>query len=168
MDWYNCHIFVCSLEMVRLLVRHVDCGDPGRSADWNVCVVHNDVIKWKHLPRYWPFVRGIHRSPVNSPHNGLWRGAFVFYLMNRQLSEQSWGRWFKTPSLSLWRRCNGWQPISPILMSQYAIAFKICRIWNIIFQISHYISLVLYFALLRVHTKTSSWGIVFIFRQRTM
>ena len=25
---------------------------------------HDDVIKWKHFPRYWPFVRGIHRSPV--------------------------------------------------------------------------------------------------------
>ena len=23
---------------------------------------HDDVIKWKHLPRNWPFVRGIHRS----------------------------------------------------------------------------------------------------------
>ena len=22
---------------------------------------HDDVIKWKHFPRYWPFVRGIHR-----------------------------------------------------------------------------------------------------------
>ena len=27
---------------------------------------HDDVMKWKHFPRYWPFVRGIHRSPVNS------------------------------------------------------------------------------------------------------
>ena len=27
---------------------------------------HDDVIKWKHIPRYWPFVRGIHRSPVTS------------------------------------------------------------------------------------------------------
>ena len=27
---------------------------------------HDDIIKWKHFPRYWPFVRGIHRSPVNS------------------------------------------------------------------------------------------------------
>ena len=25
---------------------------------------HDDVIKWKHFPRYWPIVRGIHRSPV--------------------------------------------------------------------------------------------------------
>ena len=31
---------------------------------------HDDVIKWKHFPRYWPFVRGIHRSPVNYPHKG--------------------------------------------------------------------------------------------------
>ena len=23
---------------------------------------HDDVIKWKHFPCYWPFVRGIHRS----------------------------------------------------------------------------------------------------------
>ena len=23
--------------------------------------VHYDVIRWKHFPRYWPFVRGIHR-----------------------------------------------------------------------------------------------------------
>ena len=39
---------------------------------------HDDVIKWKHFPRYWPFVRGIHRSPVNSPHKGQWRGALIF------------------------------------------------------------------------------------------
>ena len=42
---------------------------------------HDDVIKWKHFPRYWPFVRGIHRSPVNSPHKGRWRGALMFSLV---------------------------------------------------------------------------------------
>ena len=41
---------------------------------------HDDVIKWKHFPRYWPFVRGIHRSPVKSPHKGQWRGALMFSL----------------------------------------------------------------------------------------
>ena len=41
---------------------------------------HDDAIKWKHFPRYWPFVRGIHRSPVNSRHKGQWRGALVFSL----------------------------------------------------------------------------------------
>ena len=40
---------------------------------WQVLCSHDDVIKWKHFPRYWPFVRGIHRSPVNSPHKGQWR-----------------------------------------------------------------------------------------------
>ena len=28
-------------------------------------LMHDDVIKWKHFPRYWPFVRGIHRTPVH-------------------------------------------------------------------------------------------------------
>ena len=41
---------------------------------------HDDVIKWKHCPRYLPFVRGIHRSPVNSPHKGQWRTALMFSL----------------------------------------------------------------------------------------
>ena len=42
---------------------------------------HDDVIKWKHFPRNWPFVWGIHRSPVNSPHKGQWRGALMFSLI---------------------------------------------------------------------------------------
>ena len=42
---------------------------------------HDDVIKWKHFPRYWPFVRGIHRPPVNYPHKGQWRGALMFSLI---------------------------------------------------------------------------------------
>ena len=42
---------------------------------------HDDVIKWKHFLRYWPFVRGIHRFPVNSPHKGQWRGALMFSLV---------------------------------------------------------------------------------------
>ena len=41
----------------------------------------DDVIKWKHFPRYWPLVRGIHRAPVNSPHKGQWRGALMFSLI---------------------------------------------------------------------------------------
>ena len=43
--------------------------------------LHDDVIKWKHFPRYWPFLQGIHRSPVNSPHKGQWRGALMFSLI---------------------------------------------------------------------------------------
>ena len=39
---------------------------------------------WRHqmetFPGNWPFVQGIHRSPVNSPHKGQLRGALVFSL----------------------------------------------------------------------------------------
>ena len=42
---------------------------------------HDDVIKWKHFPCNWPFVREIHRSPVNFPHKGQWRGALMFSLI---------------------------------------------------------------------------------------
>ena len=30
--------------------------------------LHDDVIEWKHFPRNWLFVQGMHRSPVNFPH----------------------------------------------------------------------------------------------------
>ena len=41
---------------------------------------------WRHqmetfFSHYWPFVWGIHRSPVNSPHRGQWRGALMFSLI---------------------------------------------------------------------------------------
>ena len=42
---------------------------------------HYDVIKWKYFPRYWPFLKGIHRSPVNSHHKGQWREALMFSLI---------------------------------------------------------------------------------------
>ena len=53
-----------------LIIRYCPCANE-----------HDDVIKWKHFPRYWPFVRGIHRSPVNSPHKGQWRGSLMFSLI---------------------------------------------------------------------------------------
>ena len=50
--------------------------------NWNtVAMNHDEVIIWKHFLRYWPFVRGIHRSPVNSSHKGQWRGALMFPLI---------------------------------------------------------------------------------------
>ena len=54
-------------------------------------IINDDVIKWKHFSGHWPFVRGSRRSPVNSPHRGLWRGALMFFYMhlNKRLSKQS-------------------------------------------------------------------------------
>ena len=56
-----------------------------------IICIHNDVIKWKHFPRYWPYVRSFNVS---------------FNLaLKKRLSEQSWGWWFETPSRSSWRHC---------------------------------------------------------------
>ena len=64
----------------------------------------------EHFPRYWPLMRGIHRSPVNSPHKGQWRGALMFSLimqrLNKRLSKHSWDWWFDSPSGPLSRHCN--------------------------------------------------------------
>ena len=63
----------------------------------------------KHFPRYWPFVRGIHRSPANSLHKGQWGGPLMFSFnlrLNKQLSKQSLGWWVETSSRPLWRHCN--------------------------------------------------------------
>ena len=40
-----------------------------------------DVIKWKQFPRYWPFVWGSHRLPVNFAHKSQWRGALMLSLI---------------------------------------------------------------------------------------
>ena len=42
------------------------------SLDWRYPLVwyaHDDVIKYKHIPYWWPFVRAIHWSPGNIIHN---------------------------------------------------------------------------------------------------
>ena len=66
---------------------------------------HDDVIKWKHFPRYWPFVQGIHRGqrPVARSFD-----VFLDLRLNKRLSKQSWSWWFETPSCPLWRHCNYW------------------------------------------------------------
>ena len=46
------------------------------SSFWSLCRHQIEIF-----PRYWPFVRGIHRSPVNSPQKGQWRGALMFSLI---------------------------------------------------------------------------------------
>ena len=40
--------------------------------------LHNGIIKWKHVLRYCPFVRGIHQWPVHSPHKGQWCKPLMF------------------------------------------------------------------------------------------
>ena len=43
--------------------------------------------------------------------------VFFDLRLNRQLSKQSWGWWFGTPSRSLWLHCNGQGCLAPIMAS---------------------------------------------------
>ena len=61
----------------KILVTHIQGIHFRQSFLW----YHDDVIKWKHFPRFWLFVWGIYRSPVYSPHKGQWRGALMFSLI---------------------------------------------------------------------------------------
>ena len=93
-------------------------GNTMRSFNSGIHILTLSSSRWRHqmeaFPRYWPFVRGIHRSPVkspvNSPHKSQWRGTLMFSLicvrLNKRLSKQSWGWWFETLSRPLWRHCN--------------------------------------------------------------
>ena len=64
---------------------------------------HDDVIKWKHFPRYCSFVTG--EFPSQRP---VTQSLDIFFdlRLNKQLSKQSMHRWFETSSKSLWRHCN--------------------------------------------------------------
>ena len=85
-------------------------------------VNHDYVIKWKHFPRNWPFVRGIEFPAQKS----VTRSFYVFFdlRLNKRLSKHSWVWWFETLSRPLWRHSNDyWQSISGVrLMTQVALA----------------------------------------------
>ena len=70
------HLKMSSAKVSAILVQCVCVCEEG-----DELIIHDDVIKWKHFPRYWPFLRGIHRSPVNSPHKDQWRGALMFSMI---------------------------------------------------------------------------------------
>ena len=70
----------CQSNVVIIIVGTEGCQYDNPSSDDTV-VFHDDIINWKLFPCYWPFVWGIHRSPVNSPHRGQWCGALMFSLI---------------------------------------------------------------------------------------
>ena len=89
---YNYADFECNIRIVELM--QTKCASPTHLCGRDLMTLgmyHDDVIKWKHFPRYWPFVRGSHWSTVDSPHKGLCRGALMFcnVRLNKRLSKQS-------------------------------------------------------------------------------
>ena len=71
-------------------------------------LIHDDVIKWKHFPHYWPFVWVPGKFPTQRP---VTRSFDVFFdlHLNKRLSKQSWGWWFEKLSRPLWRHRNGYR-----------------------------------------------------------
>ena len=82
---------------------------------------YDDVINWEHFPRYRPFERGIHRSPVDSPHKGQWRGALMISLI------WAWIKvWVNNREAGDLRRHR----------ASYDVAVTICVLWLQMFGIS--------------------------------
>ena len=79
---------------------------------WNV-MHHDDVIKWKHFPRNWPFVREIHRSPVNFLHKGQWRGALMFTLIYAWIND-----WVNNREAGDLRRQHGHYDVIVMMLSK--------------------------------------------------
>ena len=81
---WNCSIkfsHSTSQELYAQVSRFVYCLFKSLDGRFYSFPIYDDVIKWKHFPSYWSFVWEIHRSPVNSPHKGQWRGALEFSLI---------------------------------------------------------------------------------------
>ena len=89
---------------------------------------HDDVIK--HFPRHWPFLRGIHQSPVNSPHKGQWRGALMIYLICARI--KGWVNNGKAGVLRRhrpsWRHCNEPIVFYPCPNLKWKTGFT-CKLW---------------------------------------
>ena len=86
-----------------------------------MCIIkklsHDDIIEWKHFPRYWPFVGGTSPVPAEFPAQRPVMLSFdVFFdlRLNKRLNKQSWGWWFETLSRPLWRQCNAVSASIPI------------------------------------------------------
>ena len=95
--------------MVLLDMWQVTCSsiDTCKACD-NFAISYDDVIQWKHFPRYRPFAWGIHRPrwiPRTKDSDAeLW--CFLSSAPEWRLSKKSWGWWVETPSCPLWRHCN--------------------------------------------------------------
>ena len=89
---------------------------------------HDDVIKWKHFPRYWPFVWEIHRTQVNSPHKGWeWCRALMFSLICAWIND-----WVNNREAGDWRRYRTHHDVTVMLLKGLSIVKSVIT-WHCIF-----------------------------------
>ena len=97
---------------------------------------HDDIIKWKHFPRHWPFVREIHRSPVNFPHKGQWRGGLMFSLVYAWIND-----WVNNREAGDLRRQHGHYDVIVMFLPNHNNHAKAQTMYTIIVEDCHFVSL---------------------------
>ena len=79
---------------------------------------------------YWPFVQGIHRWPVNSPHKDQWRGALIFSLICAWING-----WISNRETSNFRRHRAHNDVTVMLLQlanrSNLYTNNTLEIWNI-------------------------------------
>ena len=103
-----------------LSMPHIVKGSPGS-------ISHDDVIKWKHFPRNWPFVRGIHRSRW-IPHTKASDAELLFSLFSLTCS---WiNGWVNNCEAGDLRRHRGHYDVNVTkLMCRSPVLSNTCQLW---------------------------------------
>ena len=116
----RCRLHCCSVPEATVFHMYTETSAGSRYHDRSSKIFnHDDVIKWKHFPRYWPFVRGIHRPPVNSPHKGQWRGALMFTLICARIKG-----WVNNREAGDFRRYRGHYDVTVMIYVTVTICVK--------------------------------------------
>ena len=95
-------------------------------------ILHDDVIKWKHFPYFWPFVRGIHLSSVISPHKGQWCTALMFPLIRTLINS-----WVNNQDAAGDLRCHRAHYDITVMSYIHKKEWRLC-LWNMAVQITEY------------------------------
>ena len=90
---------------------------------------HDDVTIWKFFRIIGSLCGEFTGHRWNPPQRPVTRSLDVSFdlFLNKQLSKQSWGWWFETPSRSLWFHCNDlWIITSNDVLKEEKYIFIIC------------------------------------------
>ena len=124
--------WILSDESLSYSLKHISTEEHSLHISWrSIHLLHLYFLFswWRHqmatcsasLALVWGiqrWLRGIHRSPVNSPHIEQWTGVKMFSLICAWTNgwvKNSRSRWFDTPSRSLWRHCNVVPNCDPVI-----------------------------------------------------
>ena len=82
---FQWHAFLCYIQQNNDNLKGIDIETTGlyMTDCWHSAFSSDNFCSWwRHqmetFQRYWPFVRGIRRLSVDSPHKGQWRGVMMF------------------------------------------------------------------------------------------